>query len=142
MTLQGICTCGRVRYEIQGTLQDLAYCHCSVCRRTLGAAFGTYARVVAERFTWVAGEDDIKGYESSPTVFRCACGTCGSPLGARAEDGSLSWVTLGTVSGDPGVRPVAHIFVGSKARWYEITDDLPQFDEWPPETSEFFARFW
>ncbi len=49
----------------------------------------------------------------------------------------LSWVSLGTIIGDPKLRPEAHIFVGSKAPWYEITDDLPQFDEWPPVTSEF-----
>jgi len=37
---------------------------------------------------------------------------------------------------DPGVRPESHIFVGSKAPWYDITDDLPQFAEsgLPPST--------
>ena len=29
----------------------------------------------------------------------------------------------------PTIRPTHHIFVGSKAPWFEITDDLPQFDE-------------
>ncbi|ODS22309.1 hypothetical protein AB835_14910 [Candidatus Endobugula sertula] len=58
------------------------------------------------------------------------------------KEDSLLWVTLDTVMGDSGVRPEAHIFVGSsKAPWYEITDDLPQFDEWPPEISDFFGRF-
>ena len=57
------------------------------------------------------------------------------------ENKKLRWVSLGTVKGDPGLRPEAHIFVSSKAPWYEITDHLPQFDEWPPETSEFFGRF-
>ncbi len=33
---------------------------------------------------------------------------------------------------DPGVRPSAHIFVGSKAPWYEVHDELPRFEEWPP----------
>ncbi|MAN63228.1 MAG: hypothetical protein CMI60_14920 [Parvibaculum sp.] len=79
-----------MRYEIKGTLQDFTYCHCSICQRTLGATFGTYARVVAETFTWVAGEEFIPAHESSPTVFRCACGGCSSPLAARTEDGSLS----------------------------------------------------
>lgn len=27
------------------------------------------------------------------------------------------------------MRPTKHIFVGSKAPWFEITDDLPQFEE-------------
>jgi len=26
----------------------------------------------------------------------------------------------------PSIRPTAHIYVGSKAAWYEIADDLPQ----------------
>ena len=134
--------CGGVQYEIAGKLSDAAYCHCSVCRRTLGAAFGIYARVNTNEFRWLAGESLIASYESSPTVFRCSCRQCGSPLGGVNEDGKLNWVTLGTVLDDPGVRPEAHIFVGSKAPWFEITDDLPQFCEWPPTESEYFERFY
>ena len=142
MTIRGSCLCGGVQYEILGKLCDAAMCHCSKCRRTLGAAFGTYARVAAGEFQWLSGEDLIATHESSPSVHRCFCRRCGSPVGAVVGEGrKLSWVTLGTVIGDPGLRPVAHIFVGSKAPWHEITDDLPQFDEWPPATSEFFQRF-
>ena len=36
------------------------------------------------------------------------------------------------VTGDPGVRPESHIFVGSKAPWFEITDDLTQYEGYPP----------
>jgi hypothetical protein len=39
---------------------------------------------------------------------------------------------MGGVDGDPGGRPSGHIFVGSKAPWYEIADDLPQHEEYPP----------
>jgi hypothetical protein len=28
------------------------------------------------------------------------------------------------------IRPTEHIFVGSKAPWFEITDDLPQFEDY------------
>lgn len=141
MTINGSCLCGGIQYEIPCELGDLAYCHCSMCRRTLGATFGAYARVDAGRFRWLSGEDLIATYESSPGVYRCFCRQCGSPLGAKCENGKLSWVALGAITGDPCLRPEAHIFVGSKAPWYEITDDLPQFDEWPPATSKFFQRF-
>lgn len=141
MSIRGSCTCGGVQYEIEGELRDAAYCHCSTCRRTLGAAFGTYARVDAGAFRWLSGEDLAATHDSSPGVHRCFCRRCGSPLGVTGEDGRLSWVALGTVEGDPGVRPEAHIFVGSKAPWHEITDTLPQFEEWPPATSEFYRRF-
>ena len=38
----------------------------------------------------------------------------------------------GAIDGDPGTRPREHIFVGSKALWHDITDSLPQHEEWPP----------
>ena len=141
MTIRGRCLCGDVQYEAPGGISDVSHCHCSVCRRMHGAAFGTYARVDGDEFHWQSGEDLTATYETSAGVYRCFCRRCGSPLGALNEDGKLSWVTLGTVTGDAGVRPEAHIFVGSKAPWYQIPDDLPQFEEWPPETSEFFERF-
>jgi hypothetical protein len=28
--------------------------------------------------------------------------------------------------------PAVHLYVGSKAPWYEITDSWPQFEELPP----------
>jgi hypothetical protein len=43
--------------------------------------------------------------------------------------GAYVHVTLGTLVDDPGIRPSRHIFVGSKAPWFTITDDLPQFQE-------------
>lgn len=141
MAVRGSCECGGVQYEISGELSDVANCHCSMCRRTLGAAYGTYARVAAGEFRWRSGEDLVATHESSPGVSRCFCRDCGSSLGALGEDMNLTWVTLGTVIDDPGSRPEAHIFVGSKAPWFDISDGLPQFEEWPPVTSEFFQRF-
>jgi hypothetical protein len=40
-------------------------------------------------------------------------------------------VTLGTLQDEPSIRPMAHIFVGSKATWDQITDSLPQFVGFP-----------
>jgi hypothetical protein len=34
---------------------------------------------------------------------------------------------LGTLDDDPGIRPQMHIYVASKASWFTISDDLPQF---------------
>jgi hypothetical protein len=39
-------------------------------------------------------------------------------------------VALGSLVDSPTIRPREHIFVGSKAPWFEITDNLPQFDEY------------
>jgi hypothetical protein len=42
-------------------------------------------------------------------------------------------VPMGSLDDDPGARPTRHIYVDSKAPWYEIPDDgLPRFAEMPP----------
>ena len=38
---------------------------------------------------------------------------------------------MGTLVDDPSIRLTQHIFVGSKASWFTITDDLPQHEEFP-----------
>ena len=142
MSINGKCLCGQVQYQLQTSPSDVAYCHCSDCRRILGSAFAAYAHISSDSFQWIAGEDLASTFESSHYVNHCFCSFCGSQLGVIVGDGNkLNWITLGSIEGDPGVRPQAHIFVGSKAPWHEITDDLPQFEEWPPESSEFFGRF-
>jgi hypothetical protein len=59
------------------------------------------------------------------------CGTCGlAPvLCCTGGRGAYVHVAMGTLVDAPSIRPTKHIFVGSKAPWFEITDDLPQFDE-------------
>lgn len=131
MAIVGGCLCGAIRYQIDGDLARAGSCHCSMCRKAHGAAFGTYAEVPEGGFRWTAGEDEVRTFESSPDGGRAFCPHCGSTLGA-VDKGELRWVTLGTVDGDPGVRPQAHIFVASKAPWDDINDDLPCFDEYPP----------
>jgi hypothetical protein len=38
----------------------------------------------------------------------------------------------GALDTDPGMTPMAHIFVASKAEWFEITGTVPQFAQMPP----------
>ena len=131
MKVQGGCLCGGIRYEISGPLTEVDNCHCSMCRRFHGAAFATYARVRAEHFRWLSGEDLLSVYETSPGNGWAFCRVCGSSLGVP-EDGRLRDIALGPLDSDPGVRPAEHIFVGSKAPWFQITDALPQHDQRPP----------
>lgn len=134
--LSGSCLCGAVRYRVAGPVGPTSHCHCSMCRKAHGAAFATYARVARADFHFSAGAEDVRSYESSAGVTRTFCGRCGANLQfiEDAEPGHLE-LALGTLDGDPGVRPRAHIFVASKAPWYEITDALTRF-EGPPAKRE------
>ena len=131
MAVRGGCLCGAVRYEVGGDLGDADHCHCSMCRRQHGAAFSTYADVEPGDFRWISGEDRVKRYETPSGAGWAFCSECGSTL-AGSDGGTITSIALGTVDGDPGVRPSAHIFVGSRAQWHEIHDDLPQFETRAP----------
>lgn len=128
--LTGGCLCGAVRYEINGMVRHVTHCHCTMCRKAHGAAFATYAFLGRRRFRIAQGSDALRSYRSSADVTREFCGTCGSSLfwSTAREPDALS-VTLGTLDGDPGGRPEAHIFARDKACWHEITDSLPQYAE-------------
>ena len=126
MAITGGCLCGKVRYKISGQLFNADHCHCSMCRRQHGAAFATYADFNPEAFKWVAGETLLKVYETPTGAGWCFCVECGSSL-AGTDNGEITSIALGTVEGDPEIKPAAHIFVDSKAPWYEISDDLAQY---------------
>lgn len=125
--IRGGCLCGSVRYEIRGAVGKLVHCHCSMCRKAHGAAFGSYLVLKARDFAITAGEGDIVAYDSSPGVQRTFCRRCGSTLQFRSAKRPESIeLAAGTLDDDPGVKPAYHIFVGSKAPWFDITDGLPQ----------------
>jgi hypothetical protein len=103
-----------------------------MCRKAHGAAFGSYARVESGDFALLSGADDIASYQSSPEVIRTFCRRCGSTLQfiSTKRPGSFS-LALGTLDDEPGVQPSLHLFVGSKAPWFDITDGLPRHDARP-----------
>ena len=125
--IRGSCLCGSVRYEVRGSLGRAVHCHCSMCRKAHGAAFGSYARVESKDFALLSGADELASYQSSAEVTRTFCKRCGSTLQfiSTKRPGSFS-LALGTLDDDPGVQPSLHIFVGSKAPWFDIADALPQ----------------
>ena len=129
---RGSCLCGSVTYEVRGSLSRATHCHCSMCRKAHGAAFATYGRVQSTDFMLTSGADGIASYQSSPEVTRTFCKRCGSTLQfiSTKRPGSFS-LALGTLDDDPGIRSFEHIFVGSKAPWFDITDGLPQHSTRP-----------
>ena len=132
--IRGSCLCKRVRFEIHGKPGRASHCHCSMCRKATGAVFGTYADVRIENLKIVSGAELIMRYRSSPGVERTFCARCGSTLQYISEKNpGVVEVALGTLDDDPGIRVPQHIFVASKAPWFEITDGLPQYPEASPK---------
>jgi hypothetical protein len=126
--LRGGCECGTVRYEVADAFVYAANCHCSRCRAATGSAFKPFAGIERYKLEIRDGGDRLLVFgEEDANHTRCA--VCGSLLFSVVRDGAYVHVALGSLIDAPRLRPTEHIFVGSKAPWFEITDDLPRFEE-------------
>ncbi|ACB95978.1 GFA family protein [Beijerinckia indica] len=129
--LTGRCTCGAVEYTVADAFLYAMNCHCSNCRRTTGSAFKPFAGIERSQMRIVRGEDAVSIYGGEEAAHDVHCATCGSLLYSVVREGAYVHVAMGTLVDDPTIRPSMHIFVGSKAKWYQITDDLPQYETFP-----------
>jgi len=126
--LDGRCECGAVRYRVADAFEYAMNCHCSRCRAGTGSAFKPFGGIQREKLEVVEGPDRLLVW-GDDEGNHTRCGVCGSLLYSVVRDGRWVHVALGSLADEPSIRPQGHIFVGSKAPWFEITDDLPQYDE-------------
>jgi len=115
-----------VRYTVADEFAYALICHCSNCRRTTGSAFKPFAGIAREKFSVTYGDGDLMIY-GDRIAHDAHCKRCGSLLYSLVRDGAFVHVAMGTLVDAPSIRPTAHIFVGSKAPWFSISDDLPQY---------------
>jgi hypothetical protein len=127
-TLTGGCECGAVRYQVADAFLYAANCHCSRCRAATGSAFKAFAGIEREKLVITQGADRLLVF-GQDDLNDTRCGTCGSLLFSVVRDGDYVHVAMGSLRDAPAIRPTEHIFVGSKAPWFEISDDLPQAEE-------------
>jgi hypothetical protein len=125
--IQGSCLCGEVRYEIAGGLRSITHCHCCMCRKAHGAAFASYAEAAVADLHVTHGSELITRRRSSDAAQRSFCSRCGSNLLFEGDEApKIVYVAAGGFDSELQLRPSSHIWVGSKAEWFDITDDLPQ----------------
>lgn len=128
--IRGSCLCGAVLYEIAGGVRNMTHCHCSMCRKAHGAAFATYAEIRSRDIRFIQGQELISRYQSSDKAQRSFCSRCGSNLLFEPkENPDEAWVAVGGFDSDTKERPSLHIYVDSKASWFEITDGLPELPD-------------
>jgi hypothetical protein len=129
--LTGGCLCGGVRYEVSEPLISSNYCHCTRCQRRSGTAASANGTCAPGSFRIVHGEELVRCWRPEQGFEKCFCSVCGSALFSRdPQTRSTVAVRLGTVDGEPGIRPQKRQFVDYAAVWEPLPDDgLPRFAE-------------
>ena len=132
MTQTGRCYCGEIRFEVSAPIGVMANCHCRNCRRANGGAFTTFTPVETDVFRVTRGETVLRSYATG-TGQRFFCGNCGGRLFTRPDVAPhLTNLLVSTLDDEPAHAPALHVNVESKAPWYEIRDDLRQYEALPP----------
>jgi hypothetical protein len=131
MALQGGCQCGAVRYEVNGTPQHVALCHCSDCRKSAGAPMVAWAAFAEAEFTLVQGE--LTTFNSSGSAIRSFCSTCGTGIAYRNQEYLPGIVDIQSATlDDPDTLPAgAHIQVAERIGWMAEAHSLPEFQRYP-----------
>ena len=129
----GSCLCGAIRWELEGAPMLMRRCHCLRCRRARGHSHAANALVKKDALHWIEGREAVQVFKlpEAERFSQCFCATCGGKVPWFMESRGAWGVPLGSLDGDPGARPSEHIFVRSKAPWFEIHDDLPQYETYP-----------
>lgn len=122
--LKGSCLCGSVAFEIKGEVTDIYQCHCSICRKALGASGISVCLSNGDHFNWISGEQQIQLFKTQSGYRSVFCKICGSHLPDPNPDGTTFWIPVGLLdSPNPGIKVGAHVYVDSKASWDVIGDD-------------------
>ena len=130
-SLSGSCLCGAVRYTAAGEAQNFYHCHCTRCRKSSGAAHSSNL-FVKGTLTWDSGEALVCRYKPPEAVrfTNSFCTACGSRVPRFIERTGTVLIPAGSLDDEPGIRPQARIFQGSRAAWSCDGAILPRFDEY------------
>jgi hypothetical protein len=132
--LSGRCLCGDVAFELEGPVQGVGQCHCSLCRRVSGTSGNAVFLVPIAKFRWTAGEHSTVRFALPSHWSVTRCQRCGSPLPA-SHDGKQFWVPAGLMNEPLGTKVKLHIHTASRADWDEIPQGVAQFEAFPPGRS-------
>ena len=132
VAIGGSCLCGAVTFTAAENARRLVNCYCSLCRRSRAAAFSSTLLVAADTFRWAKGAEGVRHYAlPAPRQYATDfCGDCGSLVPSAAAGTAM--LPAGSIDSRLEPLPAVHLYVGSKAPWYEIADAWPQFTELPP----------
>ena len=131
MEWTGGCLCGDVHYRANVEPEWVGNCHCTICRKVSGAAFGTMAAFPRDGFEWTKGTPTY--YQSSEKAKRGFCARCGSTL--TWETSNIFSIFVGSLDRPEAMKPNGDFYTTTCLPWVKLDDDLPRFPG--PDTTQW-----
>jgi len=124
------CLCKQITFEVEKFQGPIGHCHCKMCQKFHGAAFSTFAEAKRTDLHWLSGEELLKDYGADNESVRTFCASCGSSLLFESihnrREGTIE-IALAAFDSLENLYVDAHIYTESKAEWFDINDNLPQY---------------
>ncbi|HSG88173.1 MAG TPA: GFA family protein [Pseudomonadales bacterium] len=122
--LAGGCLCGAVRFRIRGAPRWVAICHCTSCRRAVGAVGVAWVGFMAAQVRFEGLEEHR--FASSAGVSRGFCARCGTSLSYRSDTRPDTIdLTVGAFDEPERLPPERSVWVSDRVSWAAHLDGLP-----------------
>ena len=144
-SLEGGCTCRRVRYRMLSRPMFVHCCHCRWCQRESGSSFALNALIESDRVQSVHGDvvvvDTPSNSGKGQKISRCP--ECHVALWSNYGGAGdlIRFVRVGTLDEPDRLPPDIHIFTMSKQPWVVLPAaalQVPEYyksaDVWPQES--------
>ncbi|RVV98115.1 GFA family protein [Mesobaculum littorinae] len=140
--LTGGCQCSAVRYRLTGVPLTYYLCHCTICQRQSGSAFGESLQMRAGDVE-ISGETVVHAYEggSGTTVEARFCPRCHVRLTHRRADSEVAVIKAGTLDRRDWLRPAGHIFAATAQPWMPLDDTVALVDADRPDMARLHDRW-
>ena len=131
-SVTGSCLCARVTFEVIGEFEKFFLCHCSYCQKDTGSAHAANLFSTSSKIHWLSGDELVKTFNlPNKRHIKSFCSNCGSAVPSIQNNGELIVVPAGSLDVPIEIRPNAHLFMASKAKWEDNLEALQTFDSFP-----------
>jgi len=132
----GSCRCGHIKFKVGLPALWVAHCHCTLCQKSSGAAFVTWAGFKKDDYTIDDPRHFMKSFKSEKGERRF-CSNCGTPFGFQYIPGgpveNLEWlneVHFTVVNFNPVLeqKPTSNAHYKTRQQWIGEVATLPSHE--------------
>lgn len=128
---EGGCLCGAVRYRVSAAPQRNSVCHCTVCQKRTGSAFGFGAYFRDEHVEILRGvlrTHERRSDETGRWLRFEFCVECGVTVTWTIEAlPGMRAIGVGTLDDPKWIRPERHVWMRSAHDWLAPPEGVPAF---------------